>query len=123
MCNYDLRDPVQARRRWLRACWRYATRKLALKPWEGHDPPTGQPVKLICGHEIPMTEEWEWDGPEYCHLCAQEGVDMWVQEYETTREMAYHKARSELWEARGWYDKALGIPSLGDMLFLDSDDE
>ena len=120
MCNYDPRDPVQARRRWLRACWRYAARKLALKPGDGRLPPIGQPVKLICGHEIPITEEWEWSCPDYCYQCAEEGIDMWVQEYETPREIAYNKAISELIGARHLYDEALGIRCL---LFEDSDDE
>jgi hypothetical protein len=77
-------------------------------------------VKLICGHEILRLKDWEWTAPDYCYHCAMEGIDMWVEEYQTPREIAYNKALRELLDARRCYDEALGIPCL---LFEDSDDE
>jgi len=94
-----------------------------LKPGEGCYTPRGQPVKLICGHEIWRTVfERVLDGEGYyggCPQCAEEGIDMWLEEYKTSREIAYEKAFRELVRASIELDDAMGMPQL----FGDSDDE
>jgi hypothetical protein len=81
-----------------------------------------KPVKLVCGHEMVLSEGWHegWEDA-YCQSCMKEGECRVAEALDTRtpEQIACDKAFMAYLDAKYALDLAMGKPQL----FEDSDDE